>query len=155
MSKDKKTNIHNKISKRSSQIEIRGIIKHHIIPMLRKNMTFGEICEELRGITNKSKSQCEKYIKRAVEELSKDFDRDLHTQRLEAITALRGDLQEAYTNYLTAEQDKDRVSWWKEYSSIKKRIGDLSPNELKADTTKEEDSTAVIVNYTVKNYKDE
>lgn len=142
--------IHSKINKninqRYSQIQIQKLIKEHIVPMLSRNMTFGQICEELRGITNKSSSQCERYVKRAIDELSKDFDRDLHTQRIEAVTALRGDLTEAYTNYQTAEQDRDRVSWWKEYQSIKKRISELSPNELKSEI-KTEDEQTININF--------
>jgi len=114
--------------------------------MLGKNMTFGEICEELREITGKSSSQCERYINRAYEELSKDFNRDTGQQRMEAITALREDLREAYANY----SDGKSVMWWKEYQAIKERLHKLSPLEI----PRSDDNQAITISYKVLDERD-
>lgn len=134
--------------RRISQVELRALLTDHVIPMLKKNMTFGEVCEELRVITGKSSSQCQRYVSRAIEELSKDFNRDVAQQRMEMVTGLRSDVSEAYTNYMMADTDRDRAMWFKIYQDVKKRVADLSPNELKAEAERAEvKPTEIVFNF--------
>lgn len=141
---EKKAKVDLRLNQRWSQIQIQNLIRDHINPMLSNNLSFLEIRAELRRITGKSASQCERYLKQAVDYLKSDFNRDVDELRVEALTALKSDLKESYKNYKDAIQDKDRVLWWKEYQAIKKRITEISPIEKK-----EKDDSTISVTYQV------
>ena len=110
----------------------------YCLDMISQNKTRNEIVKGLEATFKVTPKQGYKWYALAAEELEKDNVEKVKAVRNRRISALRRDIQEAYTNYLNEGNGDLRVKWYEVYQKCKNQLDQYFPNALKPEAEKDE-----------------
>jgi hypothetical protein len=112
-----------------------------VIDMLSQNKKMPVIAKELSVKFNVAESTIYKYGQKAREQIKELYNAEIKEIRDEFLLGLQKDLHEAYTCFLTADDERVKTKWFEIYQNVKKTIREFYPDLVEQ---KQQDSTVNI-----------
>lgn len=112
-----------------------------VIDMISENKKMPIIAKELSVKFNVAESTIYKYGQKAREQIKELYNDEIKEIRDDFLLGLQKDLHDAYTCFLTAEDERVKTKWFEIYQNVKKTIREFYPDLV---DQKSNDSTVNI-----------